>query len=1094
MKKVLSLLLAAVLAVSVITVFSATAVDVPVFEEGDELYLRIQSPANWADDAILYANFTEASRSDNGGGSIVIANADKTLYNPVTGVTRVKDGLYKYTITAADAGAQVMRFWRGNSEKLWNSSVSLSAYQLHEEGINTAVVTDWDNNGFYEATYPEQMTAAIRLSAEQGEVGDSFDITVTHSELADGADVSCSISINGKAYSDGLSCTFAPEKNGLYSIKADLTAKRGSKTVAVATASASIKVGAIKEITAGSPDCLFAHAGLDGCEDTEAWVRWYDRGSRYCFYMPSSAKAGDIEVFNTFSSDAKLNGVTIPAGSYAVVNVKADTDYAVTAGGFSGTVRFMFSTAEASLFVNNTQSYDGSDFFRYLTQNKENSAAGTGAFTTPDGVIENSEIKKIKGRGNTSWDADKKGFNVTFMSAASVAGMPKCKKFSLISNFQDAALARNRILYDMSDEVGVPYASDSRFIDFYTNGVYQGSYQMCQKVDVGKNTLVDDFEEDDYLDKETGGVKDDFSFVCEIDSSPAYDDFHFNVSNGNNLTMKAPEVTTDDPNYTAVRDYIRGKFNLMYSALEFRKADLNDYIDITSLAKVYLINELGKNWDSGATSFYLTYKPDADGKYKFFASPVWDYDNSLGNARGIARDLERMRVSDYTEPSGWFSTVKNGYTGPNFLAVAARDEKVMAEVRRTWFEDFLPAIDKLNGKNDTSGHLYSSDVYLKSLQGTAAMNYEIWNMYTNLDWIADHSSVTQYQATYTRNNAGQITGVQLASPTEVDFDQYEFDEQFAYMMAWLNSRAAWISAQYIDGYVPSEKPTEPDTQPPTDEQPIDRPALDLSNAIAAWIFDAKGKNEGDKLTEYGNADDGYAATRGTGTMTLSVSGDKNRALEWSAPEYNKSGAEMVPIMGAGSKNQWGSPYIRFDLPAAGYEDLQITMYLAASKKAPASWKLQYSIDGETFSDVPDATLTVSSENRKLLTAYFDRTALPEQTYDAESLSLRLVPVSMTTVSGGNTADDPAGGEMAINYIVISGVPTGEFEMGDIDLNGTIEILDVTALQRHLAHLITLSNKQLLLADVDHSGYPDIVDGTRIQRYLAHLEQTAETAE
>ena len=181
--------------------------------------------------------------------------------------------------------------------------------------------------------------------------------------------------------------------------------------------------------------------------------------------------------------------------------------------------------------------------------------------------------------------------------------------------------------------------------------------------------------------------------------------------------MKSPELEATDPNVAAVRNYIISKFDAMWNKLNSDADDLDDYIDVDSLAKVYLINELGKNWDSGATSFFLTYKPDKAGKYKFFASPVWDYDNSLGNAAGVERDLQRMGCNDYTLPSGWFSTIKGGYNMPNFLAVAAKNSIVMNRVYPVWFEDFLPAIDILTSSGVNTGELYSSDVYRGIIKG-----------------------------------------------------------------------------------------------------------------------------------------------------------------------------------------------------------------------------------------------------------------------------------------------------------------------------------------------------------------------------------------
>ena len=82
------------------------------------------------------------------------------------------------------------------------------------------------------------------------------------------------------------------------------------------------------------------------------------------------------------------------------------------------------------------------------------------------------------------------------------------------------------------------------------------------------------------------------------------------------------------------------------------------YADVDSLAKIYLINELGKNWDAGVSSLYFVYKQDSNGQYKFFASPVWDYDNSLGNAVGVESELDSIGVTDYEEYTGWWCMYK----------------------------------------------------------------------------------------------------------------------------------------------------------------------------------------------------------------------------------------------------------------------------------------------------------------------------------------------------------------------------------------------------------------------------------------------------
>ena len=1017
MKKIMSVVLAAAV---VMTAFccgmSVTAAE--VFKEGDEIYLAVDKSVtdggtSWAD-GILYANFSSYSRADNGDKSIVISEADPELVNPRTGVVYDEElAFYRYTVMSSDAGKSVMRFWRGNEEKLWNCSVPLSADE-YAAGKNLVVVTGWTDIGY---------TRAVDEDPVDFEDG-PFRAIETYQ--------------------------------------------------------------------------LYAHAASNDADETDAWVKWHQNSyDSYTFFLPSSVKSGDeIEIYSSLMTDATLGSQDLPAGGTAKIKAEKGKTCTLSAYGREMTVNFLFSSAEAALWVNNTDSFSGfSNFFSYLQSSKENYVSATGAIANADGNVEDVEIKKIKGRGNTSWNADKKGFNVNFKNAVEVAGMEKCKKFSLISNFQDATMARNRILYDMADEVEVPYASDSRMIDFYVNGEYQGTYQMCEKIAAGKNTLISDVDEEGYINSETGERNEDFSFVVEIDPSPNADDITVSTSSGISLTIKTPEPESGDSNLDYVRGYVRKKFNAMFDAVKSSSSTLDDYIDINSLAKVYLINELGKNWDSGAGSFFFVYKPDENGNYKFFASPVWDYDNSLGNANGIDSDLNRMGVSDYTLPSGWFSTKKGGYGGPNFLATAVKNSQLMDEVYTVWFEDFLPAIEKLNEKGVSSGELYSADVYESIIADSAEMNYQIWEMIVDTSWIANHSRLRQYRAAYEYNAFGQVTGVTLSQDASyTTYDQYSFDGEFQYMIDWTNSRAAWISSRYIAYYTPTEpviEPTQPETEPPTEKETEavkeEIPDLDLKNAVAAWVFDSDNKTSGDKLTEYGSSS-GYAATTGSGLMTLSVDGENLRALEWSDAEYGKSGAAIVPIMAAGSKNLWGEPYINLSVDASGYETLKFTAYFAGSNKAPATWKLQYSTDSENFTDIEDAVFTISAENRKELTAYFDMTELPKDAAK-ENLSLRLVPVSMTTVSGGNTSEKPSGGEIALNYIVIDGyqkTSDGEYPKGDVNLSGIVDITDATLIQRYLAALCDLSDEQLKLADTDESGKVEIVDATRIQRYLADL--------
>ena len=73
-------------------------------------------------------------------------------------------------------------------------------------------------------------------------------------------------------------------------------------------------------------------------------------------------------------------------------------------------------------------------------------------------------------------------------------------------------------------------------------------------------------------------------------------------------------------------------------------------------------------------------------------------------------------------------------------------------------------------------------------------------------------------------------------------------------------------------------------------------------------------------------------------------------------------------------------------------------------------------------------------------------------------------------------------ENGINFEVIPETP--EYEMGDVDLSGTLDIKDATALQRYLAGSATFNELQLTLSDFNSDGKIDVKDVTAIQRHLA----------
>lgn len=561
-------------------------------------------------------------------------------------------------------------------------------------------------------------------------------------------------------------------------------------------------------------NALYAHAVLNS-EDTQAWQSWQSEhdedfneinSDKKYFFLPSSADSEKVDIYNAYSSAITVNGVKIEPNSTASVPYKTNEEYSVRAGGKNFKLVFMKSTAESAVYINNDNADgNGTELMTYLNSDKSNSASATAAITDADGTLETADVKKIKGRGNSTWGKAKKPYNVTFKDNVTIGSMDKCKKFSMLANYQDDSLSRNRFLYDLSDAVDMPYASDSRYVDFYSDGYYWGSYQMCQKIDTGKTNLLSDIDDTGYLNKD-GSINENFQFVCEVDASANDDDYHFTSSSGNKITIKTPELEPGDKGYNEVKNYVKNKFDSFYNAIKSSNENLADYADVDSVTKIYLINELGKNWDSGVSSLYFTYKQDENGNWKFYGSPVWDYDNSLGNAKGVEWDLRNIGVYDYEKYSGWWCKYKdkdkNSSSTNNVMNLIARNKNVLKAAPQVWFEDFVPAMQTFMSSGVSEGEIYSSDVYYSYIKGSAEMNYKSGWLLNTGSWIANHSKLNVATFDYS-------TGKYTVSNTVTKYSN-DFDGMYNYCADWFTSRAAWLSSQMYDEYEPTNPRLEND--------------------------------------------------------------------------------------------------------------------------------------------------------------------------------------------------------------------------------------------------------------------------------------------
>ncbi|HYE58377.1 MAG TPA: putative Ig domain-containing protein, partial [Rhodothermales bacterium] len=150
------------------------------------------------------------------------------------------------------------------------------------------------------------------------------------------------------------------------------------------------------------------------------------------------------------------------------------------------------------------------------------------------------------------------------------------------------------------------------------------------------------------------------------------------------------------------------------------------------------------------------------------------------------------------------------------------------------------------------------------------------------------------------------------------------------------------------------------------------------------------------------------------------------------------GAYASGVMGSGtfspSATGWangaGVRYWQADVTTTGYEGIRISFYQCSSNAGPRDFKLQYSIDGGPWTDVPNGivpTLTTGLGSGGKLRDF----KLPVALANKALVSIRWIMTSNTSVGGGTVTD---AGTSRIDDVVIEGQPMPSTnQIGEADL-------------------------------------------------------------
>lgn len=365
-----------------------------------------------------------------------------------------------------------------------------------------------------------------------------------------------------------------------------------------------------------------------------------------------------------------------------------------------------------SLKPENIREYSSLPVLEITVENKigDNYKAGSMMLSDYNGNTLYEGAMEIKLRGNSTRYLNKRPYKVKLETKSDLFGMGANKHWVLLANDIDHTLIRNKITLDFAYAIGMETASRSELVSVFLNGNYQGVYQLCEHIRVGK-TRVDIFDWEDFFtadewSEEMDLKQKDFEeakntpqtggFLLEADFY-AYSDSKLSkvVTNFRQpFYFNTPEVVPEDSelyNYTKnyiqsfeyalhSEDYIYNSkdkhysaFGIQYDGKEngwFASVSEVDYtdpafdgyhysqlFDLGSLVQNFMVCELTMNWDSMKNSTFL-YK-DIEGPA--YIGPVWDYDWAYGN-------INMYHIDTYVT-NDWHTT-NNSFTREQFYQSA----------------------------------------------------------------------------------------------------------------------------------------------------------------------------------------------------------------------------------------------------------------------------------------------------------------------------------------------------------------------------------------------------------------------------------------
>ena len=250
----------------------------------------------------------------------------------------------------------------------------------------------------------------------------------------------------------------------------------------------------------------------------------------------------------------------------------------------------------------------------------------------------------IKYRGASSYSKfDKKQYRIKFFKnkkdsakKVSLAGMGANSEWVLNGPYLDKTLIRNKLVYDLARELN-GWAPDTRFVELFVDGEYQGVYLAVEPVTNGESRLR--LSEFGLLSGETAYIVSRDRNNTESEELETWGKTAGYTNNSLYIRYPSKNKITEKQKAYIQKDISEFEQVLYGKNFSDKRFGYQAYIDMDNWVDYFIINEFSMNYDAGNLSTYI-YK-ELGGKLQL---AVWDFNNGFDNYQGSRKSTDILHT------------------------------------------------------------------------------------------------------------------------------------------------------------------------------------------------------------------------------------------------------------------------------------------------------------------------------------------------------------------------------------------------------------------------------------------------------------------